>query len=401
MKKNRNNARESTKSPTAKARKIVLWFVLAVMGFCLVIPTGLFIWNQSLPTQSNSVDRLGEAEKARLAEAIHLYSSLGDVVWPGWGGIEIPIIVYNEGYAFLIGYPDPPAGWVKVPQNQLRGSTWEIVPDDNFAEEPYYRQPLPNPEITPENFTVLVGDRWVATLQTKEYSRVAFYQGFSQELPPFIRSIFPYALVWSFLGGDTEIYIGGLAHEMFHAFQGMTAPERLNQAERAASYESSYPWDDAAQQKAWQEELDILAEALQAETDEQALQLTRQFLDKRQERRAGLSARQIDYERQREWLEGLAKYAELSLLRQAALTPSYHPVLTGDPDFEAYQNSLRYFEQQKGEVRRTSGREGETRFYYCGMAQALLLDRLLPNWKSLAMETDTWLESLLAQAAAY
>lgn len=398
---NQIQASETLKSSRPKARKLIVWFVIAVIGLCLVATTGLFIWNQNLPTESTIVDLLSEAEKARLAEAIHLHSSLGEAVWPGWGETKIPIIVYNEGYAFLIGYPDPPAGWIKIPQNQLRGSTWELVPGDDFAGEPYYRQPLPNPEITPENFTVLVGDRWVATLQTKEYSRVAFYQGFSQELPPFIRTIFPYALVWSFLGGDTEVYIGGLAHEIFHAFQGTTAPERLNQAEMVAGYESSYPWDDAAHQKAWQEELALLVEALQAETDKQAVLFTRQFLEERQKRRAGLSANQIDYERQREWLEGLAKYAELSLLRQAALTPAYHPVLSGDPDFEDYQNSLRYFEQQKGEVKRTASREGETRFYYGGMAQALLLDRLLPNWKSLAMEADIWLDSLLSQAVSY
>jgi len=33
------------------------------------------------------------------------------------------------------------------------------------------------------------------------------------------------------------------------------------------------------------------------------------------------------------------------------------------------------------------------------MAQALLLDRLLPGWKSRAFEDDVWLENLLMEAS--
>lgn len=50
---------------------------------------------------------------------------------------------------------------------------------------------------------------------------------------------------------------------------------------------------------------------------------------------------------------------------------------------------------QLDEVTRTAGREGETRFYYSGMAQAVLLDRLLPDWKERAFEPDSMLEDLL------
>lgn len=44
-------------------------------------------------------------------------------------------------------------------------------------------------------------------------------------------------------------------------------------------------------------------------------------------------------------------------------------------------------------------REGETRFYYTGMAQAMLLDRLLPEWKNSVFEDDVWLEDLLMEAS--
>lgn len=40
----------------------------------------------------------------------------------------------------------------------------------------------------------------------------------------------------------------------------------------------------------------------------------------------------------------------------------------------------------------------ESRFYYTGMAQAVLLDRLDPDWKSWLFEPGVWLEDLLVEA---
>jgi hypothetical protein len=42
--------------------------------------------------------------------------------------------------------------------------------------------------------------------------------------------------------------------------------------------------------------------------------------------------------------------------------------------------------------------EGDGRFYYSGMAQAMLLDQLLPNWKEQALDEAVFLEDLLETA---
>jgi len=41
---------------------------------------------------------------------------------------------------------------------------------------------------------------------------------------------------------------------------------------------------------------------------------------------------------------------------------------------------------------------GDGRFYYSGMAQAVLLDRLMPGWKDQALEDGVFLEDLLEAA---
>lgn len=383
-------------------RRIAILAMLGMVGLCLAAVGLLAFSNSRLPTHSPTVDLLPTLEKARLAEATHLRQALGDQVWPGWGRADIPIIVSNEAYAFLTGYPDPPAGWIKVPAGEQRGAAWELVPGDTLDDQGYYRQPLPDPNVTPENFTVLVGDRWVATMGTKEYMEIGFYDGFRQNLPPLLRPLFPYRLAWNTLMGETENYIGALEHEAFHAYQGAVVPNRLAAAERANQAGERYPWGDAALESAWQAELELLKRAVLAGTDGEARDLAGQFLARRDERRAaaGLDAGLVDYERQREWLEGLAKYAELAIGRAAGAAPDYVPVpaLAADPDFRQYTTRERFWSQQMAEITRTANREGETRFYYGGMAQVVVLDRLLPGWQDRAFAGDTMLEDLLRQA---
>ncbi len=162
-----------------------------------------------------------------------------------------------------------------------------------------------------------------------------------------------------------------------------------------------YPWDDEALESAWQEELDYLLAAVKANTDEAAVEAVRLFLASREMRRSsGLNAEMVDFERQREWSEGLAKYVEVEIGLAAQEATAYIPLdaIQADPDFNGYQTRRRFRQRQINEVSRLSGRGGDTRFYYSGMAQAMLLERLLPGWKERAFEPAVMLEDLLRQA---
>jgi hypothetical protein len=375
------------------------WLIVALPVLCLAALGLSALSNLGLPTRSPVVERLSDLDKARLLEVEHLRGALGDDVWPGWGQADIPIIVHNEEYAFLVGYPDPPDGWLKMPQRTPYGGPWEPAPGDTLEGAPYYRQRLAGGR-TPQSFTVLVGERWVATLLTRDYAEVSFYAEMRDALPPGVREVPPYRLAWQLIMGETDNYLVALEHEAFHAFQGARAPERLAAAENANALESRYPWDDRANEDAWGREAALLVQAVRAPSDDEARALARQYLAARDERTARLDADLVDYERQREWLEGLAKYAELAIGQAALDTPGYAPVpaLAADPAFQHYRNRKTWWAGQIDEVQRTAGRPGETRFYYSGMAQALLLDRLSPGWKARAFEPGAMLEDLLREA---
>jgi hypothetical protein len=108
----------------------------------------------------------------------------------------------------------------------------------------------------------------------------------------------------------------------------------------------------------------------------------------------------VDYERKREWLEGLAKYAELTLGLAAGRSSDYEPIpaITDDPDFRNYTTQENFWSQQVNEIKRQGTQDGETRFYYSGMAQASLLDRFAPGWKGKMWQENIWLEDLLSEA---
>ncbi len=366
-----------------RGRRLLALLSAGLLFACIAALGVSALANRGLPTHSQVVDRLPELEKARAAEALHLRAELGEAIWPGFGRADVPLLLYNEANSFLLGYPDP-AGWAPVN-------------GDAFDGRPYYWQPNRDPQA----FAVDVNGRWVGSMSTQEYARIYLVEQVRRDLPGPLAAVFPYRLAMPLY--STDWHIAAIIHESFHAFQAQTAREHFDAANASQKRcAPRYPWGDEALRQSWQVELDLLADALQAETDEEAAALARQFVAQRAERRArhGLTAELADYERRREWQEGLAKYVELEAWRRAGTTPGYEPrpELAADADFKGYAAFRQRWSSEVTRLRRVAGEEGDGRFYYTGMAQAVLLDRLAPGWKARTMAEGLSPEELLAEA---
>jgi hypothetical protein len=363
-----------------KRKKSILLFIISgVILLCLAAVGISAVSNRSLNRESPATDRLSELDKARLAEAIHLRRSLGNLVWPGFGQAEIPVIIWNQNYSFLVGPASAPPGWETT--------------DDLFQGQTFYRQPSDNPQ----NFAVEIEGEYAASMATKSETDSFLQQVFRDFLPPVIEDIFPYRLLIQ----PSEVQISAVAHESFHVFQQIVASKRLAVAEAAHRQGEAYWQVDEKMGDDWKTEIDLLLQAVQAQDDGQAKDLARRFLAQRQERRVKtkLAPELVDYERQLEWEEGLAKYIELAIWRAAYEHTDYAPILTGDADFKGYRAFPGRLKQELNQLKRQAGQEGETRFYYTGLAEALLLDRLDPDWKAGALAGGVWLEDLLNSAS--
>jgi hypothetical protein len=384
-----------------KRKKILVGAAVAPLTLCLVGALILAVVNSRRAEASAEPEVLDARQQALVNEAQHLRLSLGDAVWPGFGSGDIPLLVYNEASVFLTGYEGaPPAGWRTVPNDRALGRAWEPADSGGMT---YYRASLPASGEDPQAFVVLVGDRPVASLPTQEWMRLELEQQFQNDLPGPLTAVFPYRLVSGFFIGQSETYVTALLHEGFHAHVLRSAPERLLEAERIQRQEQdNYPWEDDAFIAAWEEELRLLQSALRADGDAEMESLARAFLGQRDARRreAGLTPALIAFEQAREWVEGLAKYTELGVYRAAAESPGYRSLLTDSDvdDFAGYEKYEDRWNQEVGQITRMAADHGDGRFYYSGMAQGVLLDRLLPAWKERALAPGVQLEDLLREA---
>jgi hypothetical protein len=330
-----------------------LTLALAALFFCWVLPeqTAGTDEGQAIP---EDLEMLNAVDKAELAEVLRLKTELGDQVWPGLSRLDILLILYNERYEFLVGEEKPP-------------SPWEAVRKDNFQGRPYFRRPAE----APQSFAVAVGTRWAGSMGTLEL----------------MNSKAPFRL-------SREFHAVAMLHEVFHAFQATLAPQRFSGAMGVYKSEDKYPYQDPQFSSAWNNEGEVLADALGATEDAALSGLVKKFLDVREARRSQvtLDPELISYENELEWLEGLAKYAEVEFYKLAASRAS-------EAAFANYRSGHPFWPADLARLRRNlGGQKGDLRFYLSGAAQALLLDRLYPGWKTQALEEKSSLEDSLRAA---
>lgn len=376
-----------------KKRRWLILVPLILIGACLLTVGASALSNVGLPKQSPHPEMIDAEQEYLLAEVTHMRQTLAGQVWNGWDQVDIPLIAYNEQYAFLVDHPRPGSGWIKVPDTTVRGGPWEPVPG-----KAYYRQPVTNADREIGAFTVRVGDHMVAAFGTWHWARIGLVRGIRQEIPVPLNQVAPYRVVLALLMGRHGDYLAAYEHEAFHAFQALVAPERFMRAEGVASMEGQYPFDDSDLEELYAAEVKLLHTALKTQDEARMRDLVRQWSAQREARWTHMSAELVEYERQREWLEGLAKYSEMTLMLAAAES-DYDPLPPGEVDFDGYDSYPRYYQGQVGQVGRAESQNSEGRFYYTGMAQALLLDRLAPGWKADIWNEGGWLDDLLTRAA--
>jgi hypothetical protein len=390
-----------------KKRKWGLLILLGFVGLCLSFVVITAIMNLFIPDNSKNPDQLSEEMITPLLEAEHLKQHVGDQVFPGFQSAEIPNLLFNEQHAFLLDMQNPATGWARVPQEQQRGGEWQLMPAlDAYPQEPYYRTDYDNtdPDQGPDAFTVKVGETFVTSMPTAEWFRLDLMNQFRNDLPGFLKPVFPYQLIAYVFFPNTETYLSLILHESFHSYQAIWAQDRLEQAEwDGIRLGDQYPWYDQAGIDAWQKELDILQATLKAEDQETVRQLAKDFLEQRSDRRKlmKLSSALIRYENQREWVEGMARYVELETWRLASLDENYQPLgeIQKDSKFKDYRTFRDRWSRELDQIPRMASNEGDGRFYYTGMAQAYLLDQLDPEWKTkLAADPSLNLEDLLEEA---
>ncbi len=352
-------------------------WLLFCLGTFLLITFGIKAANQENKQERQSqketedLTTLNSEDKAQLVEFSRLKKMFGSQVWPDFGEVEIPLIQYNERYEFLVAHPHPPAPWT-------------IVDNDTFQDKPYYRRAVEKAQA----FAVPVGDLWAASLDTLSHMNQSMKELLREKIPP--EKLTPGML--KMMEISPAQHVVGLLHEAFHAFQALRIQARFLRANSMYSLEKNYPFEDKLFRDVWNQEGSLLASALREDDDTERLALIRKFLDMRTKRRSDTSLSQelISLEREFEWLEGLAKYVEMKF---AELGSSQ----LGEAESKAFRviwNRLRMdFIYRLNNLGNLSG---DLRFYLSGAIQAMILDKIRPDWKQeMIYQENVCLEDLL------
>lgn len=317
---------------------------------------------------------LADGNLARLEAVERLLDRYGPAAWPGWG--PQPLLVRAGPREVLVGYDGrltPPEGFEPAPGVTLGGGPVAAL-DGHLT-------PAPIATSWP------VGDGWAVAIPVLD----EFQDAIDAALGPGVVTL------------DDASYVRAVVHEAFHAFQLATfgGPNALPRADEAV--------DERAVFAAWQRVPDLdarqraqgraLAEALAAPEgpggDARATTAVRAFLELRAAWRADAPDGTRALERQVEWIEGLARYADVRVLRLAERdgadgAPGMRVVPTEGTTWAEFLAQLRDPAAIPGGLR--------DRLYVLGAAQGFALDRLLPGWRARALPGGEALEDLLAEA---
>ena len=301
-----------------------------------------------------------------IAEAYHLWKSLGEKIWSGSTDVSMPFLYITPDYEYAIGFPKSLTGFQPLEQSPLINRSLQV------------RKRVLDPSLSASfpiegNHAIVIG-----TPAALEKSPGA----------------------WALTA----------AHEMFHVLQySRGAFEKIKALalgpESDASWQLNFPFPyrDADVMRLVHLQSYPIYLALNETDDSEtkynagaAVEAIRVYQSVLQ--RQSPDGKFYKYSQFQEWNEGIAFYTEY-MMAQAAANPNYQPTAEFQqlPNYKSYQQI--WDETYKGRMFlvKHAGRAAQSRttFYHLGLGNGLLLDRLMPDWKTRYFAPGVWINDLL------
>lgn len=293
--------------------------------------------------------RLPERDRVRLAEAFRLRDALAGQLWPGWSATPFSVLLVTPEREFLVRHPRPSDDFTRAGSDeQLGGEIWHRP--RQFATNLLATLPavggLPTVVVGQAENTGAPGStRWVLTLLHEHFHQL-------QDSQPGIYE----EIAWLDLARGDE-----------------TGMWMLN---------FPFPYGSPVVQQRYARAARALAAALAAPAEELPARLA-EYRRERERFRAAVDDADYRYFSFQLWKEGVARYTEYRIARLAA--ESYQPTAAFRAlgDFREFAEVAAAFERRIRADLETADLDGQKRiaFYTYGAAEALLLDRVRPDWR--------------------
>lgn len=331
-----------TISKISKSRERVLAVLLLLIAFVLSC--------QISTAQEKPV--LRNIDRVRLAEAFRLADSLSERVWKDWTKAPFAVLLVTPDVEFLMRHPTPSADFLPLGYDSL------------LRSDVFYRK---------RTFATHL----LATFPAVKGSMVStIVVGQAEETS----------------AKTSTPWVVTLLHEHFHQLQNSQPNyyrdvEALNLSHGDQSgmwmLNFAFPYDRKEVRDGFHNLSGLLAQAVQARPENRRRQL-KAYFRARSEFRQLLTPEETRYFEFQLWQEGVARYTEYQIAKLASVMFKAGKQFRKLPDYTSFREHAdstynRIFKQlatQKLEVARRDV------VYPFGAAEALLLDRVSPHWKS-------------------
>jgi len=317
----------------------------------------------AVATSPPSAVGLAPDDRVRIAEALHLASAIGDEIWPAWTSAPFAILLVTPEREFLLRHPRPSPEFTKLGYDSLL-ATDVFVRDRRFA---------PNLLAT---FPAVGGVSTIVVGQPRA------------------------------TGKSSTEWVLTLLHEHFHQLQTSRAGYYarvdslgLARGDRTGMWMLNYafPYDSGAARTRFDALTTRLDSALAGTTDAERAMRWAAVRSARDSLRAALPPDDDRYLAFQMWQEGVARYTELAAARFAAARHTPSAAFAALPDFVPYGKAAEVIEENVRVGLRGNSLERGRRvaFYPAGAAYALMLDRMVPGWRSHYFDRAMSLDALL------
>ena len=312
---------------------------------------GLIINNRIYYSKYNKVNTnteiLTDNELKDIASVYQYITDFGNDIYNGFD-TQTELIIYNREYEFLF-------------TDDEYGDEWKFIGHDEITEKNIYRRKAD----TPQAFAIKLYNHWVASFCTHDYYNVSILEQVPVFMPPQMFLL------------DDIAYKSIIVHEMVHALQGNRDSYRVDAAEHIHNVCSAYYGNNDFNNLIKQEGK-ILKEAINLTDIAEITSKVHEFIAIRDSRRntCGMTYDEISSEKEIEWLEGMARYAE----------------------YIASKGSKSIIAKNLDDITQKVVVSSDDRYYALGMAEIMLIKKLnITDWQQKLFHEKYTPEDILTQ----
>lgn len=301
-----------------------------------------------LPAAAQDAASVPRPEAVAIAEAFAIGGRLAPRVWPGWEQAPFAVLLVAGEHEFLVRHPRPPGDFVPAGRNEVLNEEvlWRkrVFPPHLLASFPI--EGIPTVVVGTREATGKHSTAWLITLLHEHFHQLQYSQ------PDYYEAVNALGLA---RGDQTGMWM----------------------------LEYPFPYDSPELNTRFQELSRRLHEALSAQGDGFAPK-AQSYLHARREFVRQLEPDDARYFSFQLWQEGVARYAELEMTQLAASEHQPGGLFTALPDFVPFAEHADILRRDLMGALAAARLQGDKRvaFYALGAAEALLLDRVSPQWKS-------------------